>query len=287
MSNSLNTCAWSVLGAVLLSSCASTAPADKAQTGSIIGAITGAVIGATVSSKKDRGAGMVLGAALGGATGYLIGQHLDERDRASLQARIDELAKTQQVNKPAIWNSGHSGASAEIVVGQPVAAGEATKRVLTEVDVELPRPVRLTESGTRYASANLNVRSGPGTSYPVKYTLPLGKRIEILGTSENNFHAVSESGVLVGYVSSDHLSKDPIEPKRMATQRRSANQGAHATRSISDTEPVERPRTPTREGDLRISLQCKPVTIRVRTNDGRVSEEKSQTCMRADGTWGS
>jgi len=287
MCNSIKLCGWSVLGAMLLSSCASTAPMDKTQTGSIIGAIAGAVIGAKVSSKKDRGAGVAIGAVLGGTTGYLIGQHLDERDRIALQARVDELAKLPKSSEPAIWRSVHSGASAQIVVGDPISAGETTRRVVTEADVELPRAVGLVEQGTRYAAANVNLRSGPSTSYPVKYTLPAGTRVKILGTSENRFHPVSENGVIVGYVSSDHLSKVPIKPTRKVMLRSAATGGAHSAQPIADTEPVARPRIPTREGDLRISLQCKPVIIRVRTNDGRVSEEKSQTCMRADGTWGS
>lgn len=271
----------------LLGACASTTPANKAQTGAIVGTLAGAVIGAKISSRKDRAAGVALGAGLGGVAGYVIGRQLDERDRIALQARIDELARSSHSGGPDIWRSEHSGASAQIVVGESVTTEETTKRVVAETDVSLPSSALLAEVGPRYALANLNVRAGPGVSYPVKYVLSAGERVELAGTSEDGFDLISDNGIIVGYVSSKYLSKEPVEPKREAVRSGTVPEKTKRKQPIENAEPAARPIVPTREDDLRTSLKCKPVTIRLRTKDGQVTEEKTKTCMRADGTWGS
>lgn len=274
------------MSAMLLSACASNDTPDKAQTGAIIGTIAGAVLGAKVS-KNNRGAGAVIGAALGGATGYIIGRQLDERDRIALQAKIDELANSSQSGEPAIWKSEHSGASAQIVMGDPVSTGETTKRVVTEADVELPRSTLRAEVGKRYASANVNVRTGPSTLYAVKYVLPAGRQVELAGAADNGFNLISDNGVIIGYVSSKYLSSIPMESKKIVVQQGTTSEIMQGKQSASETEPAVRPSIPQREADLRVSSQCRPVTIRVRSKDGQITEEKVQTCMRADGTWGS
>lgn len=55
------------------------------------------------------------------------------------------------------------------------------------------------------AQKGLNIRSGPGTNYPVLASASNGSTITILG-EENGFYKINYSGNKVGYVSKDYVS---------------------------------------------------------------------------------
>lgn len=61
-------------------------------------------------------------------------------------------------------------------------------------------------AATAYASAAVNVRSGPGTSYPVVDTLRRGERVEI-DYCRGVWCAVSKSGP-DGWVNANYLTQD-------------------------------------------------------------------------------
>jgi outer membrane protein OmpA-like peptidoglycan-associated protein len=75
-----NLLAFSLLGAFVLSGCASL---SKTQEGAIIGGSTGAVIGGIIGNQTGSTArGAIIGAAVGGAAGALIGREMDQQAAA-------------------------------------------------------------------------------------------------------------------------------------------------------------------------------------------------------------
>ncbi len=73
--------------------------------------------------------------------------------------------------------------------------------VLASVAV-MPRPA---EAASYQATANLNIRSGPGTDFPVVGGIPEGATVEVAGEAVNGFLPVSYNGV-AGYASASWLS---------------------------------------------------------------------------------
>lgn len=270
----------SLLSAALLSGCAT-----KGQTGAVVGSIAGAIIGAKVGSKGNRNAGILVGAVVGGATGYAIGRQLDERDKASLNAFVDDAVNRGEANVPQIWTSDHSGKSAEVVASDSVSTRLVTRTVLAETDVHIPVGLPLSEKGARFVTSNVHVRSGPGVEHESKYVLNAGAQVDLVGSAEGGFELIRDKGVVVGYVSSRYLSVEMAKPSVRGAVQTSRMEPVIAT--YVETEPPARPSIGTRELDLRTSLKCKPVRIRLRSPDGQISEEHTETCMRPDGTWGS
>ncbi len=71
-------------------------------------------------------------------------------------------------------------------------------------------------SATLYTTGNLNMRTGPGTSYPIVLVLPKGAEVTVLDTS-NIFYKISYGGK-VGYSSSRYLTGNQVvdEPSNPA-----------------------------------------------------------------------
>lgn len=62
----------------------------------------------------------------------------------------------------------------------------------------------------KYTSANLNLRSGPSTSYKVLSTIPLGTSVEMSENCDCDWIKVSFNGK-IGYVSSKYLTFRKVE----------------------------------------------------------------------------
>ena len=73
------------------------------------------------------------------------------------------------------------------------------------------KPVFVTDrSGVMYATADVNVREGHGTEYPVLGVLRKGESIQITGVTDNGWTRVNYKGA-VAYVSSNYLSRsEPV-----------------------------------------------------------------------------
>lgn len=64
----------------------------------------------------------------------------------------------------------------------------------------------------KYTSANLNLRSGPSTSYKVLITIPLGTSVEMAENCDCDWIKVSYNGK-IGYVSSKYLTNQRVVSK--------------------------------------------------------------------------
>ena len=274
-----------VCAALALTSCA-TGDHSKADIGAILGGVVGAAAGSQVASKNNKALGVVLGAALGAGLGYAIGKQLDKQDQAALQAKIEQAAASNSANVPSVWNSDHSGASATITPAEPTAPSETTKTIAKEEDVAVDRAVPLRfATGARQATADVNIRQGPGTSYPVKYVLRLGRLVDVIGMTDDGWYVVAQGGVAVGYVSGRYL-QSPGERKVSTVRSAPAPVETKPQASARDIESAARQAKKTQEVDVRVAATCRPVRVRLKTADGQIKEDTVQTCQNPDGSWG-
>jgi len=84
-------------------------------------------------------------------------------------------------------------------------AGWVSAAYLNE-DGTVPEP-----AGTATATADLNLRSGPATSYAVLTVIPSGRSLTLTGQTSNGFHAVSWNGYN-GWAFSSYLAIGSVEP---------------------------------------------------------------------------
>jgi mannosyl-glycoprotein endo-beta-N-acetylglucosaminidase len=72
-------------------------------------------------------------------------------------------------------------------------------------------PVGDTVSGSAVTTARLNMRTGPGTSYGVKLTMPSGASVELMGAAQSGFSPVRYNGTK-GWASSTYLGSGSTPP---------------------------------------------------------------------------
>lgn len=72
-------------------------------------------------------------------------------------------------------------------------------------------------AAVRYVTGNLNMRTGPGTSYPVILVIPKGAEVGVLDTS-GSWYKVSYGGK-TGYASSSYLTASPSAPSQEGSIR--------------------------------------------------------------------
>ncbi len=267
----------------LLSSCA-TGNIEKSKIGAVVGAVAGATAGALLMS-DNRAAGAAIGTILGGGAGYVLGNMLDERDRASLKAKIDEAANKDSNDKPTIWRSDHSGASASISIGDSPTTIENSMSIPTEFDVTIQPSTLKTVIGKHWATANVNVRAGPGTSYPIKFILREGKETNVIGATDNGWYLIGENDVAVGYVDAYYLQESGSHKK---TKQSVSTPKEKSVKVVTqDKETPNLAIKPTKEADVRILRTCKSSKILIKSDDGQVVENLAQICQKPDGSWGS
>ncbi len=267
----------------LLSSCTTTGNIEKSKIGAAVGVIAGATAGALLID-DNRAAGAAIGALLGGGAGYILGNMLDERDKASLKAKIDEAANNNPDSKPTIWCSDHSGTCASISIMDSPSTIESTMSIPAESDITTVSKTLTNISGKRWAAANVNVRTGPGTSYPIKFVLREGKETSVIGTTDNGWSLIGENGIAVGYVDDYYLqaSKNKENSKKSNSNPKE--------KSIiflpKNKEAPSRVVKSAKEADVRISRICRSSKVLIKRDDGQIVEELVPVCQKSDGSWG-
>lgn len=273
-----------VFGIALSLSACSTTGQNKSQSGAVIGGIFGAIAGAALD-KDNPARGALIGGGIGAGAGYMIGQGLDERDQVALKAKIRETAERGSTNAQTVWQSDHSGASATITPVEAPRQVEVPVRIAKDNDVVIEQSRLIFATGQKQATADVNVRLGPGTQHAVKEVLRQGQVVDVVGMTDDGWYVIAQGNTAVGYVSGRYLQK--------LGERRESR-----TRQVLG--PIEaKPRVPrygieaaprqvrkTQEVDVRIARTCRPVQVRVRTANGQVTEETVTTCQNPDGSWG-
>lgn len=269
--------------AVLLTACA-TNDLNKADYGTMVGGVVGGILGSQVS-KNNKALGAILGATVGAGIGRMVGKNLDERDKAALQAKIEQAAEAAPTNVPVVWQSDHSGASATIVPAEAPREVEITKSIKKESDVEIQSTPLQLASGQREATEDVNIRTGPGTQHEVKGILRKGKIVNVVGMTNDGWYVVAQDGTAVGYISGRYLRR-PGEGRATVRRQVTAPTETRAEMPKTVVEGRAGQVKRTEEANVRIIGTCRPVRVRIRDKDGQVVEETLATCQSPDGSWG-
>ena len=259
-----------------------TSQMTKEQTGTAIGVGAGAAIGASVS-KDNRAVGALIGALIGGFIGNRIGAHLDARDRESLQQKVLDVAATGESDRPVTWHSDHSGASAVITPTGNPSIEKKTKRITRDSEVVLTSTPLEQATGTRITKSRVNMRIGPGTEHPVKLVLDPGEAFQVLGRTRNGWYLLAENGTAIGYVSGAYLS---LPGERSYAALQNARPESRQPQANDRHERQARVPNQTSESNLTLTRTCRQVIVKERDPNGRVIENKVDTCAAADGSWG-
>lgn len=150
------------------------APGGKQEAGAVVGAVLGGVLGSRVSN-NERAGGAVIGAGVGAAAGSAIGCRMQTNDD----------------QRRGVYTAG----------GQRLAS--------------YVQPARFQKAGGRmYATANVNLRSGPSAGSAKVGSLARGEDFQALAWANGGqWVLVGRNGVGVGYVRSDFVRG----PQRVAS----------------------------------------------------------------------
>lgn len=95
--------------------------------------------------------------------------------------------------------------------------------------------------GSYLTTADVNLRSGPGTNYEVVTTIPKGIRVNVVGREGNWLKVESKQGNKPGYI--DERYARPLETQQIAQSKSSAPSVAGTYRTLRDVELREGPGT--------------------------------------------
>lgn len=270
--------------AFFVSSC--TATGNKEGSGTLIGAVTGAIVGSVIGG-KNSGTGALIGGLVGAAIGNRIGHSLDERDRKALEQQTAELITSVNRNASATWRSDHSGATA-VITKQPTEEKWSKFEITPE-----EKPLY------KYTNQDVVVRSGPGGQYAVSETLKINSLVKLEDNAPNGWYKISNQGKEVGYVASNVLSNSitrvselPLTSSTGSKVTSSNNEGTRMSEhekeeAYYEYEPPKREELAALEDNVLIARnQCSDVKVRVRNNNGQVTESIVNTCVGPDGSLG-
>lgn len=177
-----------VLLALLLGACAPRGPYDRSYAGpysttygipTLAMTAAGAAIGSGIGPRRDRGQNAVMGAMLGAmagtATEYAINEQAKQRDYETRQYYQQQYAYRQQ------------------------QAGSQRARQIDYRKIRSGTYLRVT------GASALNIRSGPGTSFPVVGVLRGGESIRVVRFNKGWAQVQSDDGYLTGWVSGRYL----------------------------------------------------------------------------------
>ncbi len=95
--------------------------------------------------------------------------------------------------------------------------------------------------GSYLTTADVNVRSGPGTKYDVVATVPKGIKVNVVGREGSWLKVESKQGNKPGYI--DEKYARPLEPQQVAQLSSSTPSAVGAYRTLRDVELREGPGT--------------------------------------------
>ena len=105
----------------------------------------------------------------------------------------------------------------------------------------LPMPTAFAESAT-VTGSDVNMRSGPGTNYPVVDCLPKGAAVTVTDMSNPDWYAVSYNGA-TGYMSSRYLKVSEESSQRRPPAQAGWRPRATSTPCTCASAPARAPAT--------------------------------------------
>ena len=249
--------------AVLLSVGGCNAAGNKA----LLGGAAGAAMGGFLGNKLGGGtAGTVAGVALGGLGGYLIGNMLDEADKAELDRISRQSAETGTVQR---FENPRTGVKATVS-----SAPAAPRREIAQVPVvRSVKAVPPLEPLNRVfvATRDTAFYSGPAASYSRLGDIRDGQVVSVRGkVSGQPWYLIEQDKIGRGFVSAASLrpwtapSSPPAAPALQTTQP--ANE---------EVKQVQ--------ADL--VLECRTQVQNVELRGQKPVQESGRVCKDSDGNW--
>ena len=132
---------------------------------------------------------------------------------------------------------------------------------------------------TYEAHMSANVRSGPGTAYPITAGLAEGEPFIAVGqVPDSRWIAVSKGSRMVGYVHASLVSAAPSLPAVSAGNPPALRQGIDLDAIDLDSEGLV--------ADLIESkTQCRTVHYQIDNGEGKANTESFDACRGGDGAW--
>lgn len=229
------------------------------QLGSTLGLALGSQVGSGVGNLVATETGMVVGSLVGGELAEL----LDEESQRRATVATGEAIATGETQT---WSNPEAGTSGEVTVIEQKQETAAVPVPVLKDSVEALPPVDLIGK-TYVATAEANVRGGPGTDYKVVKGLVAGEQVNVVGKVRGqDWYMVSQGDVIIGYVSTTLLAAPATPAPKLTDQPKPA--GA----VVEQTVEVER--------------TCRTAEHRVRLPDGQVAVEQVDACATPTG-WNS
>ena len=192
--------------------------ASMQNSGTLAGGALGGLAGGLLGNSKNRELWIAGGVITGALIGNQIGRYLDEQERQRAEAASQTAIVT---GRDQTWQS-----TDKPVHGQVKCVKEQQQPKQVSVPVlkdKIDRVPPLDLIGANYsATANANLRGGPGTDYKTVGSIGKGDLVEVIGQVQGEpWYMVGTNHVGTGFVHKDLLSPVPAEsqaPQSSATQ---------------------------------------------------------------------
>ncbi|MDZ7753451.1 MAG: SH3 domain-containing protein [Gammaproteobacteria bacterium] len=226
----------------------------KENVGKGVGGVLGGVLGSQVGSGSGKTAATIVGALAGYWLGGEVGRRMQASDREGL---AHSTATAIETGESQTWVNPDTGVRTEVQVQD--ADDEPSSRPTQAPPLEMI-------NGWYAATSRSNVRSGPGTNYPVIDQIEDEQEVPVVGrVSGENWYMLARNGRGYGFVHSTLLN--PV-----GQQQADSNAiREHAGQDFDDT--------------MLAQPECTLVTQKVTMPDGSTASEKFRTCRNEDGTW--
>ena len=218
------------------------------------------MLGSQIGGGRGKLAAVAAGTLAGYWVGGKVGRHLSQQDRLGIARATSQAMYSGQ---PTSWHNPDTGARTHVSVRN--VPSYSTAKHLKPALTQLPA----VELINAYYSptANINVRSGPGTDYTVVHKISKGHQVPIIGKVINSdWYLIAEQGKASGFVYAPLM--------RLAyNQPYSTNAIRHASVGVQSGRYVAH------------EQQCRIITQKVKLQNGRTDSNQFKACQQADGNW--
>lgn len=241
-----------MLSTVLLG--ATVALAGCKSVGQQIGSTIGSTVGYSIGGGIATSTGTVVGSLLGGE----IAEALDpESQRLASEATGEAITSGETQS----WSNPKTGASGEVQVVEETQQQKTVEVVVLKDKVEELPPIDVI-GRTYVATAEANVRGGPGTNYKVVSDLDSGEPVNVVGKVQGkDWFMVSQGDVIIGFVSTTLL----------------------APTTAPTLPPEVKPEGPVTKQAVSAEVTCRTAEHRVRLPNGDMKTELVDACQTPEG----
>lgn len=261
---------------------------NKENIGTLVGGAAGVLIGSQIGSGGGRTAAMLIGGLAGGMLGKTIGAKMDESDRQALALQTQQALNNSRDGQVTTWNSGHSGASAQIT---PVSTEVQTRQVAVKRSPKIQSVSNVTMLNKTYRTVkSANLRNAPDSNAEKVGGLLPNSTFTAIGRTDNDWIMVGRKGVTIGYVYAPLVQPVTAKATSVASTAPAADAAtdldqldtASAARQGFDLDAVDA--APVQE-NLTAQTTCRTVNYDVKAQGSASEKQTVKACQAGDGAW--